>query len=317
MYAFSDSDEDDENDKRPASDVLAQLELLEQLHDEMERDQDSGREIMQSYLEAEETSVLDTSVDSGNSPLLGCTYDVSFDETSPAMMLKTDAIQEETAAEEVLSPLNAMPAGDTSELKQQIRHLTMQLASERRIRRESEMKLARQVQRTSELEESLLMEQEEKQELVEQRQRADDDYVATQAALAQANDGKEQLQKKIRSIKDDARLEVDKCRGYRLDGMSLKELESLEHQQEEVLTRVRSAKEKCQRVELERVQRELEELHESRLCVICRENEIQVIITPCSHACLCQECAQALCHRSDPCPMCRGPIDSVATIYVS
>ena len=112
---------------------------------------------------------------------------------------------------------------------------------------------------------------------MEQRQRADDDYVATQAALAQANEGKEQLQKKIRGIKDDARVEVETCRGYRLDGMSLKDLEvndifnygnmfhtshtgllpvchtcvfylhsfafqSLEHQQEEVLGRVRSAK---------------------------------------------------------------------------
>ena len=60
---------------------------------------------------------------------------------------------------------------------------------------------------------------------MEQRQRADDDYVATQAALAQANEGKEQLQKKIRGIKDDARVEVETCRGYRLGGMSLKDLE--------------------------------------------------------------------------------------------
>jgi len=110
MYAFSDSD-DDENDKRPASDVLAQLELLEQLHDEMERDQDNGREVMKSYLEAEETTTLDTSVDSGgcDSPLLG--YDMSFDEGSPAITFKTDASQEAVMEEEELSPLNATPAG--------------------------------------------------------------------------------------------------------------------------------------------------------------------------------------------------------------
>jgi hypothetical protein len=96
-----------------------------------------------------------------------------------------------------------------------------------------------------------------------------------------------------------------------------------------------------------RMARELEELQESRLCVVCRETAIQargphphppqlggpvipwpcpltrpcdglqVIIQPCSHACLCAECGRNIQGRGDLCPMCRGPISEISTIYVS
>ena len=59
----------------------------------------------------------------------------------------------------------------------------------------------------------------------EKRQRADDDYVSTQESLAQATEVQQELHKKIRAVKDEARLGLDRHRGYRLDGMTLKELE--------------------------------------------------------------------------------------------
>ena len=193
----------------------------------------------------------------------------------------------------------------------------MQLATERRLRRELEEKLSVKEQLNAQLVQSLMAEQEEKQDLVERRQRADDDYVAAQEKLGKAAEDYAELQRKLRNVKDEARERVDKGRGLKLDGMTVEELETLEHEQEDALARVRAAKMKRQQIELEKVKRDLEEVRERRLCVVCRDEDIEVVIVPCGHACLCQECAGAVkLSASALCPMCREPIDDVARIHV-
>lgn len=45
-------------------------------------------------------------------------------------------------------------------------------------------------------------------------------------------------------------------------------------------------------------------------CLICMTDSIDTIITPCSHMCLCYECAKQLKESTNACPMCREPISS-------
>lgn len=48
-------------------------------------------------------------------------------------------------------------------------------------------------------------------------------------------------------------------------------------------------------------------------CVICFENPKQVIILPCGHVCLCEECSNRILLS---CPMCRKDIVSKAAAFI-
>jgi len=52
---------------------------------------------------------------------------------------------------------------------------------------------------------------------------------------------------------------------------------------------------------------------ESPDCVICMDNPHNVVIVPCGHYCLCNDCALILEKTSKKCPMCRGHIELVVT----
>ena len=57
-------------------------------------------------------------------------------------------------------------------------------------------------------------------------------------------------------------------------------------------------------------------LEESLLCVMCLDEKKTVLALPCAHLALCAPCAALLLKRAEPeCPMCRGPLKKVLTVY--
>ncbi|XP_050313620.1 LOW QUALITY PROTEIN: mitochondrial E3 ubiquitin protein ligase 1-like [Anthonomus grandis grandis] len=50
-----------------------------------------------------------------------------------------------------------------------------------------------------------------------------------------------------------------------------------------------------------------------RICVVCRTNPIEMIVLPCGHVCLCEDCAENITAN---CPICRAEIQSKALAYV-
>ncbi|XP_075230119.1 uncharacterized protein LOC142329413 [Lycorma delicatula] len=56
-----------------------------------------------------------------------------------------------------------------------------------------------------------------------------------------------------------------------------------------------------------------------RLCVVCQDRESNVVIIPCKHMCLCEECSlnEAFRHyRYTTCPICRHHIDGLLKVYL-
>lgn len=50
-------------------------------------------------------------------------------------------------------------------------------------------------------------------------------------------------------------------------------------------------------------------------CVVCLEGNLEILILPCSHACLCQGCSSHFPHGSQ-CPVCRGRIEGRQRIFI-
>jgi len=61
------------------------------------------------------------------------------------------------------------------------------------------------------------------------------------------------------------------------------------------------------------LQRNYEFLKDQRMCVICLEEEIQRILLPCHHACLCNSCGT---NSISTCPICRAAISTTEKIYI-
>lgn len=57
-----------------------------------------------------------------------------------------------------------------------------------------------------------------------------------------------------------------------------------------------------------------EEVPENQQCVVCRRNPREVILLPCGHVCLCEDCSVNI---GSLCPMCRSAIDTRAAAYIS
>ncbi|CAG9585802.1 unnamed protein product [Danaus chrysippus] len=55
-------------------------------------------------------------------------------------------------------------------------------------------------------------------------------------------------------------------------------------------------------------------LSEVQLCVVCTENPKEIILLPCGHVCLCEECSERI---NDSCPVCRARIDSRAPAFIT
>ncbi|XP_060800430.1 mitochondrial E3 ubiquitin protein ligase 1 [Amyelois transitella] len=56
------------------------------------------------------------------------------------------------------------------------------------------------------------------------------------------------------------------------------------------------------------------DLGELQLCVVCSENPKEIILLPCGHVCLCEDCSD---HIADSCPVCRERIQSRAPAFIT
>ena len=55
-----------------------------------------------------------------------------------------------------------------------------------------------------------------------------------------------------------------------------------------------------------------EETVVQRLCCVCMDKKIQVVVIPCGHACMCRKCS----FRVDNCPVCRLDIQAQQRFYM-
>ena len=51
------------------------------------------------------------------------------------------------------------------------------------------------------------------------------------------------------------------------------------------------------------------------LCIVCYSNEKCMLIRPCNHLCLCEECSDNMRHHQD-CPLCRRAIANIERVYL-
>lgn len=56
------------------------------------------------------------------------------------------------------------------------------------------------------------------------------------------------------------------------------------------------------------------DLPESQLCVVCRQNPREIILLPCGHVCLCEDCADGI---HELCPVCRKEIEMKSAAYIA
>lgn len=54
-------------------------------------------------------------------------------------------------------------------------------------------------------------------------------------------------------------------------------------------------------------------LNEDQLCVVCVTNPKEVIVLPCGHVCLCEDCSAQI---QTKCPVCRGKIESKSAAFI-
>ncbi|XP_018329612.1 mitochondrial E3 ubiquitin protein ligase 1 [Agrilus planipennis] len=57
-----------------------------------------------------------------------------------------------------------------------------------------------------------------------------------------------------------------------------------------------------------------EELPEFQLCVVCKDNPKEIILLPCGHVALCEDCAEGI---GDLCPVCRSHIEKKSAAYLA
>lgn len=48
-------------------------------------------------------------------------------------------------------------------------------------------------------------------------------------------------------------------------------------------------------------------------CIICMENEYDVVMVPCGHYCMCNECANKILNSTSKCPICRQGVTMAIT----
>ena len=53
---------------------------------------------------------------------------------------------------------------------------------------------------------------------------------------------------------------------------------------------------------------------ESSECLVCLSEPKNTIIMPCSHMCVCYDCAKTLREKKYTCPICRGTINSIVPL---
>nr|CAD7197834.1 unnamed protein product [Timema douglasi] len=56
------------------------------------------------------------------------------------------------------------------------------------------------------------------------------------------------------------------------------------------------------------------DLPEYQLCVVCRQNPREMIMLPCGHVCLCEDCSEGIVNL---CPVCRTKITNKTAAYLA
>ncbi|CAI5730939.1 unnamed protein product [Hyaloperonospora brassicae] len=115
------------------------------------------------------------------------------------------------------------------------------------------------------------------------------------------------------SSTDSMQAALSSLRSVSLANCKFQELKEWEQQLESTLSQVRSIKEERALEMQKKLDRQVEEQNELKLCVICLCNEKRILCLPCRHLCLCETCS----HRQEvtKCPICRLEIEEVLAVY--
>ena len=62
--------------------------------------------------------------------------------------------------------------------------------------------------------------------------------------------------------------------------------------------------------------REVEREREDKLCYICMVNEKCIMMLPCRHLCICEQCQPLLRNHGNTCPMCRKKVKQMIKAYL-
>ncbi|CAI5724255.1 unnamed protein product [Peronospora destructor] len=109
------------------------------------------------------------------------------------------------------------------------------------------------------------------------------------------------------------RAALSKIASVSLTNCKMEELKEWEQQLESTLSHVRSIKEEKALEVQKKLDRQVEEQNELKLCVICLSNEKSILCLPCRHLCLCKTCSYR--QEVTKCPMCRLEIEEMLAVY--
>lgn len=98
-----------------------------------------------------------------------------------------------------------------------------------------------------------------------------------------------------------------------LSSCKMDHLKDWEQLLETTLSHVRTAKEEKALEMQKKLDRQVEEQNELKLCVICLANEKSILCLPCRHLCLCQTCSGR--EEVTKCPICRLEIEEMLAVY--
>lgn len=98
-----------------------------------------------------------------------------------------------------------------------------------------------------------------------------------------------------------------------LAGKDIDELRQWEALLESSLVRVRGSREEKALALQKKLDRQVEEQQELKLCVICLASEKSILCLPCRHLCLCEACSAR--DEVTTCPICRLRIDEMLLVY--
>lgn len=106
---------------------------------------------------------------------------------------------------------------------------------------------------------------------------------------------------------------VESMRKLTLDDlkiMTVKDLSGFSDVLETFVLNLRKAKDIAIQREKSETQSKLDEI----ICVICQRNNKNVLLLPCKHFCICEECSNNE-EFNNKCPICRSPIIDKMIIY--
>ena len=109
---------------------------------------------------------------------------------------------------------------------------------------------------------------------------------------------------------DELQPEIDHFQGLNLENLTFKQLENIEINLMKLLIKV---KKKISEIEYDVMEGFINKPEDHTiLCQICKENEINCFIHPCSHVCICCDCAS----QSIKCPVCHKFIEFYDKIFL-